>query len=425
MANTALDVRRPHPGLLMTLVELTDGLDQALPAESRSGGEADALWLSASSLDLTALWDGGSVTRVPSSGCSLARLPLRDYWPIAPLARGSHGEVWKAVRVAPRLQLVALKVLRFDQAHRADRRDRFRREAELAMRLRGPGILPVEEFGEAQGSLFMVMPLVDGATLAHVIGERRSGASGPAARPQAHSRKPSWWAALARDDFIAAMVRIVARIARTLASTHAQRLVHRDVKPANILLDRIAEDRVFLADFGLGRDLDDPTPRPAEAAGTPLYMAPEKLSGHVADEVRSDIYSLGVTLFEAVTLYHPLPVPDGLNQSSLATFLAGTAPLRPRELCPSLPFALEAIILRAIHRDPVQRYGNAAALANDLENCLRDWNSAAVEPLRRRRVAPGWLLRGDVAQPMASPHVHEDTGMVPVARVPRFGKSFS
>jgi serine/threonine-protein kinase len=404
----------------MTLVELADGLDQALPAASGPGGDTGALWLSASSLDLDALWDGGFESRVPSSGRVLARLPLRDYWPIAPLARGNHGEVWKAVRVAPRLQLVALKVLRFDQAHRADRRDRFRREAELAMRLRGPGILPVEEFGEVQGSMFMVMPLVDGATLADVIAERRSGVSGPAARPEAHPRKPAWWAALARDDFIAAMVLIVARIARALASTHAQRLVHRDVKPANILLDRKAEDRVFLADFGLGRDLDDPAPRPLNTVGTPLYMAPEKLSGKAADEVRCDIYSLGVTLFQAVTLYHPLPVPDGLNQSSLATFLAGTAPLRPRELCPSLPPALEAIILRAIHRDPVQRHPDAAALANDLEDCLRHWCPAAAQPARKPRVSPRWQVRGDVARAMASPHVQENAVAARSAQAPRY-----
>jgi serine/threonine-protein kinase len=413
----------------MSLVELADEHGETLPADSAPGGEAEALWLSASALDLNALWGDGCATRPPSKDCVLRGLPLRDYWPITPLARGSHGEVWKAVRVAPCLQLVALKVLRFDQAHRADGRDRFRREAEIARRLRGPGILPVEDFGEVHGSLFMVMPLVDGATLADVIAQRRDRASRPEAPPD-HNHDPrgrGWWADLANDDSIAAMVRVVARVARALASAHAQRLVHRDVKPANILLDRKAEDHVFLADFGLGRDLDDHTPRPPEASGTPLYMAPEKLArqAQVADEVRCDIYSLGVTLFEAVTLHHPTPVPQALPRSCVPSYLAGIAPCRPRALCPSLSPALEAIILRTMHREPSQRYANAAALANDLESVLRHGSTGALAPARRAWETHGPVLRGDVPQPIASPHVHENTGMVPASRAPRRGNAFS
>jgi serine/threonine-protein kinase len=392
----------------MSLVELTDGPGETTPAESGSDGDAEALWLSASRLDLNALWGDGSETRTPSGEAARAGLPLRDYWPIAPLARGSHGEVWKAVRVAPRLQLVALKVLRFDQAQCADRRDRFRREAEMATRVRAPGILPIEDFGEVQGSLFMVMPFVDGATLADVIAQRRDRASRSEAAAEEPPRSPTWWAELPDDDYIAAMVRVIARIARALASTHAQRLVHRDVKPANILLDRKAEDRVFLADFGLGRDLDDRTPRPPDPSGTPLYMSPEKLLGHAVNEVRCDIYSLGVTLFEAVTLHHPIPVPQGLNRSCLQTYLTGAAPRRPRELCPGLSPALETIILRAMHRDPVLRYADAAALANDLEGSLRPSKLAAAGPAMKPRVTPGYLMRGDGPQPLASPHVHEN-----------------
>src|SRR5437899_1697859 len=106
----------------MSLVELTDGQSEAFSTDSSSIADADALWLSTSSVDLSALWGRECETRSQECASGLAGLAFRDYWPIAPLARGSHGEVWKAVRVAPSLELVALKVLRFDQAHRADRR---------------------------------------------------------------------------------------------------------------------------------------------------------------------------------------------------------------------------------------------------------------------------------------------------------------
>jgi serine/threonine protein kinase len=149
-------------------------------------------------------------------------------------------------------------------------------------------------------------------------------------------------------------------------------------------------------------------------------MAPEKLLGQAIDEVRCDIYSLGVTLFEAVTLYHPMPVPQGLHRSALPAYLSRIEPARPRELCPGLSPALEAIIVRAIHRDPVRRYSDAAALANDLEGCLRHLRSRAVEPARKQRITIGNQLRGDVPRPMGSPHVQENAQPARSAQVPRY-----
>src|SRR5262249_10190705 len=121
--NRALASTRPHPGLLLSLVELADGPARALPALSGPPADepGDALWLSTSAVDLSAVWGEADAAAARSPGAAGGTAPgglcLRDYWPIALVGRGSHGEVWKAVSVAPDLQFVALKVLRFNQAH--------------------------------------------------------------------------------------------------------------------------------------------------------------------------------------------------------------------------------------------------------------------------------------------------------------------
>jgi eukaryotic-like serine/threonine-protein kinase len=148
-------------------------------------------------------------------------------------------------------------------------------------------------------------------------------------------------------------------------------VVHRDVKPANILLDRRSEEGVFLCDFGLSRDLDVATPEQLrDGAGTPLYMPPERLLRHEADEIRCDVYALGATLYEAVTLVPPVQVPESLPWPAWTTYLASTTPALPRSIRPGLPDALEAIILRAMAHDPQDRYPTAACLADDLERFL-------------------------------------------------------
>ena len=182
-----------------------------------------------------------------------------------------------------------------------------------------------------------------------------------------------------RAQFRRAIVRLLAQVARGLASAHRAFVAHCDVKPANILLDR-GSDRVFLCDFGLGRDLDVvTTAQLRDGAGTLLYMAPERLLRCNTDEVRCDIYSLGVTLFEALTLIRPLEVPSMLSTPAWATYLAEAEPPRPREVRYDLPAALESIILRAMERDPDSRYPSAAALADDLETYLRDTQRPAAQ----------------------------------------------
>jgi len=389
----------------MSLVELTDGRVDTSPGVSVS--DLEPIWITASEVNLNGVWNDMPGERPLRGAFFQAGHPLEAYWPIAPIGGGSHGEVWKAVRVAPSLKLVALKVLRQDQAHRADRRDRFRREAEIAMRQGGPAILPVEEFGEVDGVLYMVMPLVEGATLAGVIAERQQWSDPAGSTTGTSHRSGSWWSELSHDDYTLAIVQALARIARALASTHAGRLVHRDVKPANILLDGANEDRVFLSDFGLGRHLDDMTPQSGDGSGTPLYMAPEKLLGQEVDEVRCDIYGLGATLFEAVTLVRPIAVPEGLHRSCLPTYLAGIEPPRPGSIRPGFPAVLEAIIQKAMHRDQSLRYHSAAALADDLDGCLEFLGVPANNSGENSWAAGSRRFRGDGGQPWGNPHARQ------------------
>jgi serine/threonine-protein kinase len=304
----------------------------------------------------------------PVAGMRLGRYRL-----IEPLGRGSQGEVWRAVQVEPVVEEVALKLLTPEQASTPRRRSRLHCEAQWGARLAHPSLLPTYEFGTCSGYLFLTMPLVTGDSLASVIARRRQiehRSPGPGLARPSH-----WLDRLPRQTYVQAIMAIALRVARAAAVAHVGRVVHRDIKPANILLDREWPNGVYLCDFGLGRDLDDQaTPSTQGSTGTPLYMAPEKLLGRPANEVLCDIYSLGVTLAEAVTLVPPLSVPADLPRSQWAQYLAYSTPRRPRDVAPWLPPAVDDLIQRAMSRAPRDRYPSMAALALDLERAaaLRD-----------------------------------------------------
>lgn len=278
------------------------------------------------------------------------------------LGEGRQGQVWKAIQLEPIIETVALKLLAPALAGDPQRLAQFHREAEVGAQLESPSLLPTYEFGEINGIAFMTMPLVNGDSLAEVILQTCRRAAGD---PLVTA---SWWTWLSEEAYIASMSRVIARIARALEVAHVNRVAHRDIKPANILMDRDREDRVYLCDFGLSRSLNDPPPASTRyGTGTPLYMAPEKLAGCLADDVLCDVYALGVTLCEALTRVHPFSIPAGLAAAQWAAHLALSTPRRPRSVNPRIPEALEAIVARAMDRDPARRYPSAAALADDLE----------------------------------------------------------
>ncbi|RMG12860.1 MAG: serine/threonine protein kinase, partial [Planctomycetota bacterium] len=267
----------------------------------------------------------------------LAALSAR-YRILGELGRGGMGVVYRAQDRAGRD--VALKVLggRLNPASRA----RFRREAELTARLRHPGIVRVHDAGEVGGVPFVAYELVSGGRTLDLA---------------------------SRDLDREARVRLLAEAARALGHAHAQGLVHRDVKPENVLVD--PEGKPHLADFGLAWSGGaDRLTRTGAFVGTPSYMAPEQFDGSQTGPPApsADVWSLGVMLYELLAGVRPF---EGSTLIELAARIrdGDYPPLRSRD--PSLPRALEAVCAKALAVRPEERYPDAGALAADLEAYLR------------------------------------------------------
>jgi serine/threonine-protein kinase len=294
-----------------------------------------------------------------------AGMRLGRYRLIERLAHGCQGEVWRALQVDPIVEEVALKLVWGKQAEHPGLRSQFHREAMWGARLRSPWLLPTYEFGVERGIVYLAQPLVEGASLAELIVRYQRWSQGAVA-PRRH-----WLEQIPRATYLGAVVTITARIARGLAVAHAAHVAHRDVKPANILVDRSRPGRVFLCDFGLGRDFRNSEPAIlCENAGTPLYMAPERLLRLPSDEVLCDVYALGVTLAEAATLVCPFSIPRGLPPSRWPEYLAHSPPRDLGVVAPWLPVTMQAIIHRAMNRDSRGRYPTMTSFAEDLEQTL-------------------------------------------------------
>lgn len=322
-------------------------------------------------------WSAAASTCLPGQGGYCPELSelsgrggrLGRYRLIERVGQGRQADVWRATGGGT-VGEVALKVLPPSSGD-PRRRAQLRHEAERGARLTGPSLLPTYEYGEADGAVYMAMPLVVGCTLAAVIAQRREVRSG---RRVVNSHRLTY---TSESAYVIEVVGLLARVARAAADAHDGRVAHRDIKPGNILVGRSRADGVFLCDFGLARDLDVATPSQLrDGAGSPLYMAPERLMKRPADEIRSDVFSLGVTLFEALTLSPPIDMPNDMPSALWASYLATAEPRRPSDLRPGLPAALEATILRATAREPDRRHPSATEFAGELERFLGDIGSA-------------------------------------------------
>ena len=282
---------------------------------------------------------------------------LGDYELLEEVGRGGQGVVFRA-RQKSLNRTVALKVISLGQWASKAHLKRFRREAEAAASFEHPGIVPIHEVGERDGSCYFSMKFIEGGQLDEVV--RREPMS------------------------IRRAVELIAKVARTVHYAHEHGILHRDIKPGNILLDQKGEPH--LTDFGLARlvETESTVTRTLEVLGTPSYMAPEQAVGNnAAVSSATDVYGLGAVLYQLLT-GHP-PFAGGTTYETIKLLLE-TDPRQPRQLNPKIDRDLSTICLKCLEKDPQRRYPSALALAEDLERWLKH------EPIQARRT--GIFARG-------------------------------
>ncbi len=323
----------------------------------------------------------------PSGGESLkteeGERRFGDYRIRREIGRGGMGTVFEAIQESLGRR-VALKVLPGSFALDPKRVERFRREARATARIHHPNIVPVYEVGEDQGTHYYTMEYVDGTSLDELL-ER--------ARADTAAKEPRRGSSTSDPAYIAHAVEQIAAVADGLQEAHELGLIHRDVKPSNLLVDR--DGRYVLVDFGLVHETDAQTlTRSGEMIGTLSYMPPEQVSRSPVDR-RADIYSLGMTLYEILTLRVPF---ERRTEHETQRAILFEEPAPPRRFNPRLNRDLETILLRALEKNPERRYATAGAMASDLRRFLR-YEPIEARPLSgltrlARRI---WRHRGKVA----------------------------
>jgi len=280
-----------------------------------------------------------------------------DYELLKEIGRGGQGVVYRA-RQKSLNRTVAVKVIGLGHWATDAHLKRFRREAEAAASLEHPCIVPIYEVGERDGSCYFSMKLVEGGQLDEVV-----------------RREPMP---------VRRAVELIAKVARTVHYAHEHRILHRDIKPGNILLDQKGEPH--LTDFGLARlvETESTVTRTMEVLGTPSYMAPEQAMGNNAQLTSAtDVYGLGAVFYQLLT-GHP-PFAGGTTYETIKLLL-DTEPRQPRLWNPKIDRDLSTICLKCLDKDPQRRYTSALTLAEDLERWLKH------EPIRARRT--GIVTRG-------------------------------
>jgi serine/threonine protein kinase len=293
---------------------------------------------------------------------------LGDFDLIQRLGKGGQGAVYLARQRSLGNRLVAVKVIRLDEAFDTARIARFRGEALAASKVQHSGIVSVHFVGEQHGVHYIAQELIEGGrTLADLIKERRN------AQPQDHHRS---------------MAELFAKIAEALEAVHQAKVIHRDIKPSNILLTPQGEPKV--ADFGLAKDLDGVNLLTSgETPGTLAYKSPEHLDKRIGTvDARSDVFSLGVSFYEALTFMRPF---DG-NEVEVAARILHHEVGDLRVTCPAVPADLSVICRKAIEKLPARRYASMSEFAADLRLHLTNQPICAKPTARADRVVK-WARR--------------------------------
>jgi WD40 repeat protein/serine/threonine protein kinase len=327
--------------------------------------------------------------------------PLGDFRIIREVGKGGMGIVYEAEQLSLRRR-VALKVLPFAAALDAKHLQRFKNEAQAAACLHHTNIVPVFGVGCERGVHYYAMQFIEGQTLAALIAElgRGGAANGAgdaleltvpyapgAATPPVAARSTE--RSTRSPAFFRTAAQLGVQAAEALEHAHQQGVIHRDIKPGNLLLD--GRGHLWVTDFGLARlGSDAGLTMTGDLLGTIRYMSPEQASGErVAVDERTDVYSLGVTLYELLTLQ---PAYNGQSREEVLRQIAFEEPRPPRRLNDKIPAELETIVLKAMAKVPEERYATAQELADDLRLFLEDKPIRARRPSLRQRAAK-WARR--------------------------------
>lgn len=307
---------------------------------------------------------------------------LGDFRIVREIGKGGMGVVYEAEQFSLHRR-VALKVLPFAAALDTRQLQRFKNEAQAAACLHHSNIVPIYAVGCERGVHFYAMQLIDGQSLAEVIEQLRcSRAAANTGEDDTPVAALSTVLSARGSEFFRAVAGLGVQAAQALDHAHQQGIIHRDVKPSNLLLD--AAGHLWVADFGLARFRAGPgMTATGGTVGTLRYMSPEQaLAKRALVDHRSDVYALGVTLYEALTLQ---PAYPGSDREELLRQIAAGEPQPPRRLEPSIPVELETIVLKAMAREPEGRYQTAQEMADDLRRFLEGKPILARRPSLRER----------------------------------------
>ncbi|MEX2318187.1 MAG: serine/threonine-protein kinase [Pirellulales bacterium] len=328
---------------------------------------------------------------------------IGDYRIVREIGRGGMGIVYEAHQKSLNRR-VALKILPFAAVLDQRQIARFRNEAQAAAQLHHPHIVPVFAVGQEQGVYYYAMQHIDGQSLEQVIAELRKGAEKLADQSTqvagaangstttehlVPASAPSSPRSIGQGDFFRTVARLGKESAEALQHAHEHGILHRDVKPSNLLVDE--RGKLWVTDFGLARmQTDSGMTMTGDVVGTLRYMSPEQAAGRTAlVDARTDVYSLGATLYELLTQRQAHP---GDDRQSLLRQIVEVEPIRPRRLNPAVPIDLETIVLGAMAKSRDERYASAQALADDLERFLSGKPTLARRPTIFDRTAK-WARR--------------------------------